>query len=716
MRTHAAGMAPPCGPEGLFAGLLEGRIAPWLLGYHGAMAVRSSVLACLLLASAALAAGAVPVDTSEYQAGPVAAEVSDARVEIVWRDEADREWRAAFSRDPDQPLIGSVSVGGKTVLRNVRPFLTVETGIRRKGWNAFFDYPPEHVAGTTAFFGRLALDGIRLETAGNRLRVHCGALTAGPFTGTLVYTFFAGSRLVQQQAVAVTDEPNVAYLYDAGIEFSAPEQLEVGRNMKTPFAYYDTEGRLRSESANGLQPERIPLRVRYRAVATSAGEGSVAAFPAPHQYFFPRDFTSNLAQNWHRSWRGRVSLGIRQVRDTNWRFYPWANAPPGSRQRMSLFLLLGDGDPVALLDDVLRYTNRDVFPTLEGFQTLASHFHLAYTVQAMEKGLDWSPPFKPVLRDMGVNAAIIMDFHGDGHPRDLTELRLKELDDFFRVCEKQSEEDFLMIPSEEANVHFGGHWGLIFPKPVYWWMNRPEGGSFVSQHKKFGTVYSTADAGELLDLVRREDGWMYQTHARTKGSTGYPDAIRNTEHFRDDRYLGAGWKAMPADLSSPRLGERALRLVDDMQNWGMDKRLLGEVDVFQFDHTHEVYAHMNVNYIKADTLPRFENYGDLMASMRRGDFFVTTGEVLLPSWSISGSEDEIEVRVEVRGTFPLRFAEIVWGDGTGTQRQLIDLSDTGQFSAESYEWTARAPGWKWARFAVWDVAANGAFVNPLRRE
>ena len=102
--------------------------------------------------------------------------------------------------------------------------------------------------------------------------------------------------------------------------------------------------------------------------------------------------------------------------------------------------------------------------------------------------------------------------------------------------------------------------------------------------------------------------------------------------------------------------------------------------------------------------------------MRRGDFFVTTGEVLLPSWSISGSEDEIEVRVEVRGTFPLRFAEIVWGDGTGTQRQLIDLSDTGQFSAESYEWTARAPGWKWARFAVWDVAANGAFVNPLRRE
>jgi hypothetical protein len=27
----------------------------------------------------------------------------------------------------------------------------------------------------------------------------------------------------------------------------------------------------------------------------------------------------------------------------------------------------------------------------------------------------------------------------------------------------------------------------------------------------------------------------------------------------------------------------------------------------------------------------------------------------------------------------------------------------------------KAPGWKWARIAVWDVAANGAFTNPVWR-
>ena len=173
---------------------------------------------------------------------------------------------------------------------------------------------------------------------------------------------------------------------------------------------------------------------------------------------------------------------------------------------------------------------------------------------------------------------------------------------------------------------------------------------------------------------------------------------------------------MPADLSSPRLGERALRLLDDMHNWGLDKRLLGEVDVFQFDYTHELYAHMNVNYVKAERLPRFDNYGELLAPLRRGDFFVTTGEVLLPSWEIGGYESEVVVRVDVQSTFPLQFAEIVWGDGEGTYRTIIDLADTVAFGSESFRWTIAAPRWTWARLAVWDVAANGAFVNPVRRK
>src|SRR5207237_101185 len=109
---------------------------------------------------------------------------------------------------------------------------------------------------------------------------------------------------------------------------------------------------------------------------------------------------------------------------------------------------------------VLRYTHADRFPKLAGHKTFAPHWHLAYTMQAREKGFDWQPPFKAAMKDIGVDSAMIMDFHGDGHPRDMTEIRLQELKDFYTACRAQSNSDYLLIPSEEANVILGGHWGI----------------------------------------------------------------------------------------------------------------------------------------------------------------------------------------------------------------------------------------------------------------
>jgi hypothetical protein len=102
----------------------------------------------------------------------------------------------------------------------------------------------------------------------------------------------------------------------------------------------------------------------------------------------------------------------------------------------------------------------------------------------------------------------------------------------------------------------------------------------------------------------REQGYAYQTHPRTKGSTAYPDAIRDTDYFKDP---GSGWQAMPSDLSSPCLCERVFKTVDDMNNLGLRKRLIGEVDVFQLDTTHELYGHMNVNYVRIPAVPSYDN-------------------------------------------------------------------------------------------------------------
>ncbi len=173
---------------------------------------------------------------------------------------------------------------------------------------------------------------------------------------------------------------------------------------------------------------------------------------------------------------------------------------------------------------------------------------------------------------------------------------------------------------------------------------------------------------------------------------------------------------------------RSLNLLDDMNNWSLPKRLIGEVDVFQIDSTHELYAHMNVNYVRMDRLPDFDNYGLVLEALSRGDYFISTGEVLLPKVEISNEQkqtgqsgqsdqqNQIVARAEVVWTFPLQFAEIVWSDGVETRRQLFQLETTRECGRATFEWQVSAAGWKWARLAVWDIAGNGAFINPVRRQ
>jgi hypothetical protein len=145
------------------------------------------------------------------------------------------------------------------------------------------------------------------------------------------------------------------------------------------------------------------------------------------------------------------------------------NAPPQTQQRMSIFYLLSDQEPAAALRKTLQYTNQDRFPDLAGYKKLATHWHFSYTEQAMLKGLDWTPPFKPILKAMGVDAAMIMDFHGDGHPQDLTEVRLKELAAYYG--RRAIRPNFLIIPAEKP-THTSVDIGRWFSKPVFWFMKR----------------------------------------------------------------------------------------------------------------------------------------------------------------------------------------------------------------------------------------------------
>ena len=661
-------------------------------------------------------AESVPLDLSGVRPGPVEVRGSADSVTVRWPDEASRNWEAQFSLDPAKPLISSIAVVGNVVLKAADPLYWCETGKRTGGWDAYPSPPVLQPEGTRRFRGQFKLRSARVRTVGDRVELFFDGLTMGIFEGGIVYTVYPGSRLVQQEARVTTSVADTAYYYDTGIQIDAESDRRPGRHhMESEFAFFDTEGRLHSEIVRTAS-HRTPLPVRYRTLATKTAGGSVAVFPPPHKYFYARNFTTNQGYVWRSTWDGFKSLGVRQWPDDNTEANTWFNAPPGTEQRMAVFVLLSDQPPGAVLSDVLAYTHRDRFPSVPGYITLTAHWHQAYTVQAMVYGFDWVPLFKPVFKELGVNALMLSDFHGDGHARDLTDLRLQELDAYFRACRAQSDADFLLIPSEEARGNIGGHWSVVFPKPVYWFMRRPPGAEFRSEHPRYGLVYAPATPEEVMEMVRRENGLVYHSHARIKGSRGFPDKIRETQYYRDSRYFGGSWKAHPVDLSSPRAGEVFLTLLDDMNNWGLPKKLLGEVDMFETVPGHEVYGHMNVNYVKAGRVPDWDHYGELLDALARGDSFITTGEILLPRVSISTkSPDEITVQADLQWTFPLRFAEVVWGDGSQSLREVSALETTRPFGKSSYSWKVKAKGWTWARLAVWDVAGNGAFINPVRR-
>ncbi len=661
-----------------------------------------------------LFAAAITLDTSGYQPGPIAMESTAGAVTLRWKDESERKWSATFSLDSTKPPITAIAFEGRDVVTGARPFYRCETGKRRGGFDAFFDFPPSHPDGTRSFLGEFHPKNASVRSIGTRVEIVFDGMSCGIFQGSLHYIFYPGSRLIEQQASMSTSEPDTAYFYDAGLRMTAAADATPGGTMNSQVSYFDTKGEFHT-IAPAHASERLPVAVRYRAVAAKTGAGSVVVFPAPHQYFFARDYTSNMGYLWYNAWRGAISLGIRQLPDDNSPYYPWMNAPPGSEQQMRMFFSVSGGDARGALESVLRYTHRDRYPKLPGYVTFAPHWHLAYTLQARDHGFDWEPPFKPAMKAIGLDAAMIMDFHGDGHANDSGGVRLAELQDYFRACHEQSGNGFLLMPSEEANVFLGGHWALVFPKPVYWHMNRQPGQPLMTEDPKYGIVYNTGSAQDVWEMVRREHGYVYQTHPRTKGSTGYPDAIKDTDYFRDSRYLGSGWKAMPSDLSSPRLGERAFKTVDDMNNLGFKKRMIGEVDVFQLDTTHELYAHMNVNYVRLPALPSYDRYGELLDALAQGEYFISAGEIVMPDYTLTGKGDSITASVSVDYTFPLRMAEIVWGDGTETHHHTIPLEETQEFRSARFQWQADAKDWKWARLAIWDVAGDGAFTNPVWR-
>ncbi len=733
------------------------------------------VLAVMLLT--AVAAGQAPLcDFTDYSAGDgLTAEQIDGDVLVEWRGSAANRLRAVLGVDGGQPVIRQLAIladAGRWVvlLRGARPEFHVVEGKRRisyqqlrpiedlgreagvevveqEKWKAFWDAPletpglegvnpglprtPDEITRSDVSY---EVEKCRVRRNGARLEISFDGLTLGSFAGSLQFTVYRGANLVRQEAVAATTDPSTAYLYRAGasgLESSDYERLR-WQDVARDWQHYLFGG--------GVNDGPAPLRARNRLLLLEQAAGALGVFPPPHKFFFAREIERNLGYVWYRQRpAGRFAVGVRQG-EREEMFRPWGvsdaiwdkrvkqsrrfargnfalyNAPPGTLQRMPVYYYLGLGSAETAREAILAYTHGDRYKPLEGHQVAVSHFHTHFAEQLADEGsLDSRPPWISAFRGLGINIAMMSDFHGDGHPNDPGAVRWAELKRYFEACRRHSDVDFLLMPGEEPNVHLGGHYSLIFPKPVYWSKVRQNGNAYRERHPDYGTVYRIGSADEMLEMLDTERGLLWQAHPRTKGSTFYPDSVREAPHFLSDRYLGAAFQSLPADLSEPRIcQERCFGTLDDMNNWAGPKYLLAEGDTYTKFPEDEIYPQLAVNYVRVDALPAFdEDWSPITQALRRGDFFVTTGEILIPRFAVEGRGERKTVVAELEWTFPLEFAEIVWGDGAKIERRLLPATDLAPFGSKTFRIDFDSRGKKWVRFAAWDSAGNGAFTQPV---
>ena len=681
---------------------------------------RYALLCCLFYLPAAAQA---PVDLHGYNnKSGVKAQAANGLITLTWPAGSGCHARMVLDLEAERPLIKSLGWQAGNSWRQIAsgldPVFFLTTGkrdlISQNGWNIFFDKTGKLPRVTYAVQWRK--DSAAVNSDGTHTVIRIAGATAGPFHGALEITLFEGSGLFNVAAVMSTEKDSTAILYDAGLTATHIPWQQV--------SWADPRGSMHSvPAANSLNATRVA--VKYRTIIGESKGGSLAIFPAPHQFFYPLDNCFNQSFTWYGNNYNPAApafgIGIRQEPDGDKRWVPWFNAPPGTQQRLHFFCLMGGENAELTLKNVRKYTHDDAYVPLPGYYTMCSHFHQEHTQDVLDKRpLPEIPEFVTAFKNTGVNIVHLGEFHGPGHPRGPEDKRFLEQQTLFRECARLSKGNFLLLPGEEPNNFFGGHWMNIFPKPVYWVMNRKPEQPFVTNDPVYGKVYRISNKEEMLRLLQTENGMAWTAHARTKGSTGFPDKYKDEAFYASPNFMGAAWKALPADLSQPYLGKRALDLLDDMGNWGFHKTMIAEADLFRITPEDELYGHLNVNYLQLDRLPDFKDgWQPVLDAMQQGKFFVTTGEILLPSFTVNGKPAGATIAAAAKGvvklkaswTFPLNYVVIVSGDGKQVYRQKIVLHQTTAFGEKDFTFSTSLEGRTWVRLEMWDVAANGAFTQ-----
>ena len=169
------------------------------------------------------------------------------------------------------------------------------------------------------------------------------------------------------------------------------------------------------------------------------------------------------------------------------------------------------------------------------------------------------------------------------------------------------------------------------------------------------------------------------------------------------------------DLSQKRLGEvRCFGTLDDMNNWGGPKYMVGEVDTYKKYPDYDLYGDFNVNYVKLDRVPGVRG----LEPGYRGP----AGRGVLRH-DRRGADSEVEpskARARTGRSWPTSSGRSRWSSSrssgataSGWAGRSSPATDQPPFGSHRFRIPFDPSGKKWVRFSVWDSAGNGAFTQPV---
>jgi hypothetical protein len=718
-----------------------------------------------LFPAPALRADPLNADLSAYtaQSGLTAA-VSHDVLTVTWQGAGNTELRARYALDQGRPMVRELAVrrghGHWAVLgQDLTPQFDVQTGHRRidfaglaplrllgvdvtskavveeQAWVSFWDAPfvipsdPKRTPGplraateVQRATGTFTTSSCTVKTDGARVEVSFPGLSMGIFSGGIRFTAYRGTNLLRVEAIAQTQKNLVAYKYAVGLKGISTAILPHTR-------WLDTGGNPQEYQFGGaIHDSPVTVRAKNRVIVAEGAAGSIAVFPPPTVFFPAREVDTNLGYVWFRKdAAGQYSIGVKQAdHEDDPRFlqnFAVYNAPPGTMQRMAAYFYLTPDDAATTRAAVMAFTHNDTFAPIPGYKTMVNHFHLRFTDHLRASGsLDTQTPDLAAMKALGINLVGLSDFHDDQLAQnDPGPKRFADQHDYIEGTRRASDTDFLVLPWEEPSTYFGGHTNLVNARPIYFSKVRRAGQPFTEQDPKYGTVYHLGSTGDAQRMMDATNSYWYTAHPRTKSSAGYPDAYWDKPFAKNDRYLGVAFKpGMGMDLSEQRLADwRVFGSIDTMNNMYADtdlqpKLVIGDCDTYQKWPHDDLFPGFPVNYLKLNQVPGpDDDWSSILTVLRKGDFFVTTGEILIRNYAVEGTGSQRKIVADVDWTYPLEFVEVVWGDGKTIDRQIIRATNLGAMTSKHFEIPFDATGKKWVRFAVWDSAVNGAFVQPV---